>query len=209
MKPALSLLTALALLCAPLAFSNQDINKNPGRVYYRYLNDDGVMVLHSSIPPRYIHKGYEVVSLRGEVLRVVPPAPDEEDAERIASERRAKAEQERQDALLRRRYSSLHDLDVDRHRSLLELENSINILQNTLSNIRLQIENQQAQAAAVERTGKSVTPEMLRHLSVLQGEQQDINVQIEQRREEYQALEQRFEQDRERLAELLAQRNRP
>lgn len=202
MKPALILLLTSAL-ASSLALANKD------RVYYRYLNDEGVPVLNSSIPPQFIHKGYEVVSIRGEVLKVVPPAPDEEEAEKMAQERRAQLEQERYDAVLRRRYASMNDLEVDRDRSLLELENSINILENSLINLRAQIEKQQSQAAAVERGGREVSPEILRHIAILQSEQLDIEAQIRHRREELKDAAERFERDHARLQVLLKPRQLP
>src|SRR5690606_27958622 len=82
------------------------------RVYYRYINEDGVQVLNHIIPPEYVPKGYEVVSLNGEVLKVVEPAPSEEEAEQVAMERKARLEQERRDKLLRRRYSSVNDIEA-------------------------------------------------------------------------------------------------
>lgn len=203
MKPALILLLITSALASPLALANKD------RVYYRYLNDEGVPVLNSSIPPQFIHKGYEVVSIRGEVLKVVPPAPDEEEAEKMAQERRAQLEQERYDAVLRRRYASMNDLEVDRDRSLLELENSINILENSLINLRAQIEKQQSQAAAVERGGREVSPEILRHIAILQSEQLDIEAQIRHRREELKDAAERFERDHARLQVLLKPRQLP
>ncbi len=203
MKPALILLLITSALASPLALANKD------RVYYRYLNDEGVPVLNSSIPPQFIHKGYEVVSIRGEVLKVVPPAPDEEEAEKMAQERRAQLEQERYDAVLRRRYASMNDLEVDRDRSLLELENSINILENSLINLRAQIEKQQSQAAAVERGGREVSPEILRHIAILQSEQLDIEAQIRHRREELKEAAERFERDHARMQLLLKPRQLP
>jgi chromosome segregation ATPase len=202
MKPALILLIS-GVLAASSAFAQKD------RVYYRYQNDEGIMVLNSSIPPQFIHKGYEVVSIQGEVLKVVPPAPDEDEAEKMAQERRARIEQERYDYLLRRRYASMHDLEVDRDRSLLELENSINILENSQLNLRAQIEKLQAQAAAVERSGREVSPEILRHIAILQSEQQDTQLQIQHRRDELEQATERFERDYVRLQTLLKPRNLP
>jgi hypothetical protein len=194
MKPALILLIS-GVLAASSAFAQKD------RVYYRYQNDEGIMVLNSSIPPQFIHKGYEVVSIQGEVLKVVPPAPDEDEAEKMAQERRARIEQERYDYLLRRRYASMHDLEVDRDRSLLELENSINILENSQLNLRAQI--------AVERSGREVSPEILRHIAILQSEQQDTQLQIQHRRDELEQATERFERDYVRLQTLLKPRNLP
>lgn len=195
---------ALLLLAASTAYAEKEA---PSRVYYRYVNEQGNTVLNHSIPPQYVRRGYEVVSLSGEVLRVVEPAPSEEDAERIAREKATLAEQAKEDALLRRRYSNLNDIDAIKSRSLLELKSNIDILQGNLSSTRQQIERQQSQAAALERGGRTVPPETFKLISDLQTEEQDIQLQIKHRELEYQSLSDKFDQDRQRFEELLREKN--
>lgn len=172
------------------------------KVYYRYFNDQGVKVLDSSIPPKYIRNGYEVVTISGEVLRTVAPAPSEADAERIARERKIKIEQDKADAVIRRRYSNINDIDAVRKRSLLELKNNVDILQGNLSSTRVQIEQTEAQAAATERSGRAVSEDLLKVLMDLQAEERDIQLQIKQRELEYQSLSDKFDQDEHRFKEL-------
>lgn len=201
MKQSLCMLFAALLLVTPSVYADKKVSK----VYYRYLNEQGIPVLDSSIPPRYIRNGYEVVSMSGEVLRVVAPAPSEEDAERIAREREIKLEQEKTDALIRRRYSNLNDIEAVRARSLLELQNNVDILQGNLSSTRLQIEQTEAQAAAIERRGQAVPEDLLKLLADLQTEEHDIQLQIKQRQVEYQSLSDKFDQDKRRFEELMQQ----
>lgn len=200
MKSLFSTLLAALLLIPTAAYSD---DKTPTKVYYRYLNDQGVKVLDHSIPPKYVRNGYEVVSMSGEVLRVVEPAPSEEDAERIARERKIHADQEKEDALLRRRYSNLNDIEAIKKRSLLELQSNVDILQGNLGSTRTQIENQHARAAAAERSGRTVPPETLKLIDDLQAEERDIQLQIKHRELEYQSLSDKFDQDKRRFEELM------
>ena len=39
---------------------------------YKYLSDDGVTVLDSHVPARYVKNGYTILSADGRVLEVVP-----------------------------------------------------------------------------------------------------------------------------------------
>src|SRR5690606_14661632 len=156
-----------------------------------------------SIPPKYVRSGYEVLSMSGEVLRVVEPAPAEEDAERVARERKIQADQHTNDALLRRRYSNLNDIEAIKKRSLLELQSNLDILRGNLSSTRAQIENQYVRAAATERSGRTVTPETLKLIADLQTEERDIQLQIKHRELEYQSLSDRFDQDKRRFEELM------
>src|SRR5688572_1775938 len=58
-----------------------------GKVVYRYKNAQGITVMDSSIPPEYVSKGYEILSLGGKILKVVPPALVGEAAEKAREER--------------------------------------------------------------------------------------------------------------------------
>lgn len=200
MRSLVSLFVATLLLTSAAVHGD---DKTPTKVYYRYYDDKGVKVLDHSIPPKYVRSGYEVLSMSGEVLRVVEPAPAEEDAERVARERKIQADQHTNDALLRRRYSNLNDIEAIKKRSLLELQSNLDILRGNLSSTRAQIENQHVRAAATERSGRTVTSETLKLIADLQAEERDIQLQIKHRELEYQSLSDRFDQDKRRFEELM------
>lgn len=188
--------------CIMLGLSVYAAEKMTGKVYYRYINEEGVKVLDHSIPPKYVPNGYELVSISGKVLKTVEPAPSVADAERIARERELQRQQEKADKLLRRRYSSLLDIEAAKTRSLQELQGNISILTSNLSNLRNQILIQQEQAANVERSGRTVSDELLKNLSALQAEEKDIQIQIKQRETEYRTMADKFDQDMKRYGEI-------
>lgn len=196
-NPAKFFLVIILGTLANLAITSQAFAAD--RIYYRYTNDEGVQVLNYMIPPEYVPKGYEVVSLNGEVLKVVEPAPSEEEAEQVALERKARLEQERRDKLLRRRYSSVNDIEAAKTRGLQELRGNISILTSNLSNVRAQILAGQKQAAVIERGGRSVSETLLNNLSALQSEEQNIQAQIKQREQEYQSVSDKFDRDMQRF----------
>jgi len=72
-RPGSSLLALLIAVASPAAAE-----------WYRYVNEDGVVVLSESIPPSLVHKGYEVLGDDGKVKRVV--ARELTPAERAARE---------------------------------------------------------------------------------------------------------------------------
>ncbi len=84
---------------------------------YRYKNEDGVTVLNSHVPARYVRNGYAILSNSGRVLEVVPRALTNEEIrqrdlrldreEAAASKRR---EQEVVDQNLMRLYSTPGDV---------------------------------------------------------------------------------------------------
>jgi len=146
-----ALLIGGAIYAANALAADKDADK---KVFYRYVNEQGTKVLAQTIPPRFVRNGYEVVSITGEVLSVVPPAPPEADAARVATERKAAREQARADLQLRRTYSTASEIDAAKSRNLQDLRNNINILQANLLSVRAQLKDQETHAATVERNGK-------------------------------------------------------
>lgn len=178
------------------------------KVYYRYTNDEGVQVLEDRIPPKYVPKGYEVVSMYGEVLRTVPPAPSDEELEAEARERQARQAREAYEQELKRRYSTVKDIEDAKRRSLAELQGNISILESNLSSVRLQIRDLESRAARLERGGQEVPESVLVNLGTLKTEVQEIQAQIRHRQEEYDEVADKFDQDIEAFAEIRAAEGR-
>jgi len=175
------------------------------KVFYRYTDNQGHKVVAQTIPPQFVHNGYELLSLNGQVLKVVPPAPPEADAERITAERKAAKEQARIDLDLRRTYSSVKDIDSAKARNLQELVNTINILQANVASTKKQLKVQEEHAANIERSGKTVSDDVLKNIATLRAEEKDLNVQIKQRETEYQTAATKYDQDKARFIEITGQ----
>ena len=172
------------------------------KLFYRYTTNDGRKVVSQTIPPQFIRNGYELLTISGEIVKVVPPAPPEADAERIANERKAAKEQARRDVELRRSYSSVLDIESAKTRNLHELQNIINILQANLASVKSQLKAQESHAASVERSGKTLSSDILKNISTLRTEEKELNVQIKQREAEHQKSADRYEQDKLRFVEI-------
>lgn len=177
-------------------------NKTASKVIYRYKNNQGVTVLDSNIPPEYVNKGYEIVSLSGKVIKVVAPVVQGVEGERLYREKLEREAREREDIQLRRSYSNVADIDAAKTRNLESLRGNISILQANLSSARTRLQSYQSQAAAIERTGRPLPEELLKSISNLVQEEKDIQVQIRQREEEYKTVEQKFDDDRKRFIEI-------
>lgn len=172
------------------------------KVFYRYTTNDGRKAVSQTMPPQFVRNGYEVLTLSGQIIKVVPPAPPEADAERVAKERKAAKEQAKYDLELRQTYSSLADIDSAKTRNLQELVNTINILNANLASTKAQLKVQEGHAAAIERSGKTVTEDILKNIATLRAEEKDLNVQIKQREEEHQTASAKYDQARARFIEI-------
>jgi len=173
---------------------------------YRYRNADGVVVVGYQVPVDAVAGGYEVLNNDGMVVKVVPRelTPEErkqKDAE-LKREQEAKAEQERLrqwDESLLLRYSTEADIEDARRRALGELQIRMSILRSNRRALKQRVENYQAQAADMERAGKSVDVERLRAIETLQDEITATERDITDREEEIEKLEQAFDADVERF----------
>lgn len=170
-----------------------------GRVFYRYQDAAGVTVINHQIPPEYAQKGYEVVTARGDVLRVVAPAPSGQEATEQEQQRQRQLELDAWDAELRRRYSTVRDIEAAKQRKLAQVNGSIAILQGNLRNLKQQIAHQHAQAAKNERLGVAVPQALLSSLASLEEELHVNEENMAERKQQYQRIEAKYNRDIERF----------
>lgn len=180
-------------------------DKSPSKVIYRYKNSAGTTVLDSKIPPEYVRNGYEIVSVSGKVIKVVPPAPDSEIAMQALQDRLAREARELDDLQLRRSYSNVGDIDAAKIRNLESLRGNISILQANLSSIKSRLLAYQSQAAAIERTGRALPDDLQKNINKLTQDEKDIQLQIQQREQEHTEVAKKFDEDRKRFVEITSQ----
>jgi len=138
-------------------------------------------------------------------LRVVPPALSQEEAEAERQLLAAKERRQKDDLQLRRSYSSVDDIDAAKERNLQTLKSNIALLENNLENTLKRLETAKGSAAAIERSGKDAPETLLKTISGFEQEERDILVLLEARNQEMLTIEEKFEADKIRLAELLAE----
>jgi hypothetical protein len=199
--PLPALLAAL-LLTSPIIASAKDL--------YRYINNEGNMVVDDHVPPKYAAKGYQVLNLEGVVLKVVPrELTDGELAQRGVAEKQvqdAAVEEERLqlwDESLMLRYSTIEDIEAARERSLRDLRIRVSILKSNTRSLKQQVENYQRVAAGIERSGGTVGIERLTLIEELQFEIGATERSIADRQAEVALVKEGFQDDIERFEMLL------
>lgn len=170
---------------------------------YRYIDDNGVTVLDSRVPPHFISRGYEVLDSQGRVKLVVPaaPTPAEREAKRLALE--AQQAQHTADANLLRLYSNVADLERAQTRQMQQLENQITASRTSIEDLQTEREDLQARAAQAERAGREIDPDLLAELGAVDAETARLQRLISRKRQEIAETNSDFEQQRERLEFLL------
>ncbi len=158
---------------------------------FRYIGDDGVPVIASSIPPRFVSHGYEVLNATGQVVRVVAPAPPPEDLARVEQERALLEEYQ----ILVRRYSSVDEIIGARDRRLAQLDANIAILKANIGNLNKQIEDLMTRAASSERAGRAVPPQIFTSLEDIRAELATTENMLQLRLEEQQEIHAKTDAD--------------
>lgn len=193
------LLCLLATVCGSLM----------ARQFYRYKDPQGNLIIKDQITNEMIAVGYDVISETGTVVKKVGPGKTlaEEEQERLRKIEEKKAQHElqrkiRDDAELLRQFSSISDIIRNRDAQLLALEQRIKIQKSKSDLLKLQLEEQQKQAATHERLGQAL-PKLLQkdiRTSHAQIETNQRNAAILE--EEKSKVASRFEKDIIRFKEL-------
>ena len=177
---------------------------------YRYVNDKGVTVINYSIPPEFVHKGYEILNRDGSVHKVIPRSLTEEElADQSSAAYQARVEAEEAERLrkwdesLLLRYSSIEDIEAARDRALNELRIRVSILQGNVRSLQGQVESNQRRAADAERRGRPVPANIVATIDGLNDEIVETERQINERRREMEVVNEGFQRDIDRFAVLL------
>ncbi|GBO86147.1 hypothetical protein A6779_14165 [Marinobacter adhaerens] len=192
--------TALALA---LGFSAQ-VAAN----MYRYTDENGQIVISSTIPQEATKRGYDILSNNGRVIETIPPAPTEEEiAAREAEKQRQKelAEQREKDRALLKRFSHPDQAVKAMHRKIRELEGLIQLKRGNISVISSQLDSEQSRAANMERAGREIPDATLEKIRRLESQIRDIEREITSQTQEIEELRKAFEADIERLEEVTGE----
>lgn len=158
---------------------------------YRYNNEDGVPVINSTIPAHYAQNGYEIINAAGQVIKAVPPAPSNADIEKAEKEQKALAAYK----VLKRRYSSVNDIENAKQRKLANIDTNISILNGTIRNLTSNINLLVSRAAEQERAGRKVHQGILTQLEASKAELQISEDLLQYRQDEYLETTKKYDYD--------------
>lgn len=180
-----ALFLALSLSMAAGAVAANDITR------YRYKNSQGVPVISNTLPAQYAQGGYDILDGSNNVIKVVPPAPSKEDVEKVKQQRAVLAKYE----VLKRRYSTVDDIERAKKRKLSNINTNISILKGNISNLEAGVDELVRQAAQFERAGRKVPASILSQLDDTKTEL-DISADLlTYREQEYRDTAKKFDED--------------
>lgn len=107
----------------PLVFAAGQLSSQQ---LYRYVDQDGITILNSSIPAEYVNSGYEVINSSGQVVQTVLPQKGESAEPELVVDR--------SDTILMSSYSNVVEIESRRDRKVDSIEREI---ENILSDRRV------------------------------------------------------------------------
>ncbi len=173
---------------------------------YRYKDEHGVTALGLNIPPHLVRNGYEILGSNGRVIKVVPPAltaeqiatRDAKEAEKIRLAQEAQKQKE-DDAALLKLYSHPDDAVRVLKRKLQDIEDFISLKNGNISVVKGQLEQEEAKAANMERTGKKIPENILTKIEQQKQKITDIQGDIEVKQNEIPVIKLVFDKIIKRL----------
>ncbi len=176
---------------------------------YKYVNEDGVTVLDSHVPARYVKNGYSILSLDGRILEVVPRALSDEEIrarDKALAEQRARDKAEREqkiaDQNLLRIYGSPEDVVRARDTKLASIEGFINTSRGNVVTLESQKRSLESQLANVERAGGTISQERLAQIRSIENRIRSNEAEIQEKQGEMDQLRASFSADLKRVREL-------
>jgi len=176
---------------------------------YKYKNEDGVTVLDSHVPARYVKYGYTILSLNGRVLEVVPRALT--DAEITARDNaielqqrldRKRREQKIADQNLLRLYSTPEDVIRARDTKLRSIESFINAQSGNARRLQEQKHQLESSLADIERSGGTISKDRIDRIRSIENRMSQIENEIQGKHDEMEALRTTYAADLTRVREL-------
>jgi len=192
------ILLALSLDASANPKGKETLDKELKGALFRYKNEQGTLVTSHILPPEMAYKGYQIVTVGGDVLQTVAPAPTGAEKDKILQA----IEQEKYDKLLLLRYGTLAELLKAQKRKMDEMEAKRSVLLSNQSNMKIQIEAEQSKAANFERQGRPVPETTLTTMESLWGNLERTEDQIRTINQDIDNERARYNREIERYKQL-------
>lgn len=176
---------------------------------FKYTNDDGVTVLDSQVPPRYVRNGYTVMSDTGRVIEVVPralTAAERASREKLLAEKRQAEERQKRQAIedenLLRLYSRPADIIRARDSKIASIDGFIKSSESNIERLKYEESSLKTTLASVVRSGGIIGKSQVDKLRGLEQRIRQIQREINSKQQEMAEVRATFANDLRRLTEI-------
>lgn len=198
----------LIISIGSLLFTQTSWAKN----YYRYIDNNGKVVVKDTLSTEAVKKGYDIISASGRLIEKVPPPLTKE--QRIAEKLRqdqlkaqaAERRKERQrDTLLLRQYQNVEDIERSKNSQVSTLKINLRIINSHTKSLERKLQEQEKRAANYERRGKAVPDATLHEISAIKNQITANEESVKRYNEQIKNIDVQFQKDKIRLQELKAE----
>lgn len=168
---------------------------------YRYTDENGSVVMNSSLPAEYAGKGYEILDARsGKLVQKVERQEEDAAANLVYLSP--------DDKILLASYSSTEEIQAHLERKTAGLRAEI---ANILADIRIldsELETSQAEVARLKDREREIPQETLDHIAELKESDAGLKAALERREKDLISTEQEYEEKAARFELLLSSEHR-
>lgn len=193
------------------AKSQKKVTKTPSAAVkiYKWVDERGVTHYGEAIPDQYRDKSATQLSKRGVALKRIDgtltpeqrQAADEQAALEKAAQKRQAAQRRRDNALLST-YTSTREIDAARERTVALPRQAIRGLQPRLKQAQERLAKVEEQAAKLRGAGRQVAPQLADDIDMRRQTVGQIRLDIDRHDADIRAINKRFDEDKQRFAEL-------
>ncbi len=172
-------------------------------------NSDGVRECGKNVPPEYSQQAHEEINSRGITVETSDRAKTDEEraeADRLtaiqAEEDKKKAEAAAQDKILLDTYSNTDDIQMTSDGKIAALESSIGLANKRKEKIQANLDKDTATAAAEELAGRQPSEDLLKDITSLERQIQDLDKFIVDKRLGQEKIEKEYAEKIARYKDL-------
>ena len=185
-------MTVMLCMAANAAFS---------QYLYRYTDENGSVVMNSTIPPEYAGKGYEILDAgTGKLVQKVEPQEEDISANVVYLSP--------EDKILLASYSSVEEIQAHMERKTAGLKAEIANIRADIRILNEEMEVSQAEVKRLTDREREVPQATLDHIAELEESDTGLRAALERREQDLLSTEQEYQQKKERFAVLLSSEHR-
>lgn len=180
---------------------------------YKWIDENGEVHYWDRVPPEHIRKEHRRLNPQGIEVELLEAAKTKAQLAREQELKQLRAEQQRileeqraRDRVLLRTFRTEEDLLMARNGKLAAVDAQIKLANSNVKRLRTRLGNLQAQAAAVERRGGTLSRNLLRNIDQHRVQIENSYHYIVNREQEKLTISTRFEQDLQRFRQVQSLR---
>ncbi|MEQ9021602.1 MAG: hypothetical protein RLN82_02450 [Pseudomonadales bacterium] len=168
---------------------------------YRYTDENGSVVMNSTLPAEYAGKGYEILDASsGKLVQKVEPQEEDAAANVVYLSP--------DDKILLASYSSTEEIQAHLGRKTAGLRAEIANIRADIRTLDAELETSQAEVESLKDRGQEIPQETLDHIAELKESDAGLKAALERREQDLISTEQEYEEKAARFELLLSSEHR-